>query len=162
MVNKIRLLNGDIRQVENGGHFAPLTEQAALTKTSARTPGHRQPPQWNLPLKGGFRMKPFASRCSRAPASKKTLEVGHGPVLVGHQEHEGVHWTHCPLQMIALCSRFLDNWHYIVMKSSLGKTMDRRKAGKTSGVPIFMKPSEHASKQLNWNQVGSFTRHSNH
>ena len=25
-------------------------------------------------------------------------------------------------------SRFLDNWHYIVMKSSLGKTMDRRKA----------------------------------
>ena len=24
--------------------------------------------------------------------------------------------------------RFLDNWHYVVMKSSLGKTMDRLKA----------------------------------
>eukprot|EP00435_Cladocopium_sp_Y103_P069193 s275_g32.t2 len=40
----------------------------------------------------------------------------------------------------ALClqmQQFLDNWHYIVMKSSLGKTMDRRKAEQDKGDYIW-------------------------
>ena len=52
-------------------------------------------------------MKLFAFRCSSSG-------LGAGVPRV---------WAHPKLSV-----RFLDNWHYVVMKSSLGKTMDRLKA----------------------------------